>query len=72
MERITRSRSSDESAIGAVAADVFADNTQAWSGDHCMDPAHVPGVFLSNRPGARAGSALGTVVDLQAGQALGG
>jgi bisphosphoglycerate-independent phosphoglycerate mutase (AlkP superfamily) len=25
------------------------DNTDAWIGDHCINPADVPGVLLSNR-----------------------
>jgi hypothetical protein len=28
---------------------VFEDNTRAWSGDHCIDPRLVPGVFFCNR-----------------------
>jgi len=28
---------------------VLEDNANAWSGDHCMDYAKVPGVLLSNR-----------------------
>jgi bisphosphoglycerate-independent phosphoglycerate mutase (AlkP superfamily) len=32
-----------------VAANVFEDNDKAWSGDHCVDPTLVPGVFFSNR-----------------------
>jgi len=43
-------RCSNESALGAVPADVITDNTEAWSGDHCMDPASVPGVLFSSRP----------------------
>jgi len=43
-------RSSDESAAGAVPADILTDNTGAWSGDHIMDHETVPGVLLSNRP----------------------
>jgi predicted AlkP superfamily phosphohydrolase/phosphomutase len=34
---------------GAFPADVLEDNTNAWSGDHCMDFTKVPGVLLSNR-----------------------
>ena len=30
-------------------ASVFSDNVKAWSGDHCVDPHLVPGVFFSNR-----------------------
>ena len=29
---------------------VFEDNVKAWSGDHCVDPRLVPGVFFCNRP----------------------
>lgn len=35
--------------LGAFPVDVFEDNTNAWSGDHCMDYTQVPGVLLSNR-----------------------
>jgi len=42
-------RNSWECATGAVTPDVFADNTKSWSGDHCVDPSIVPGVFLCNR-----------------------
>jgi predicted AlkP superfamily phosphohydrolase/phosphomutase len=43
-------RNSWECATGAVTPDVFADNTKSWSGDHCVDPAIVPGIFFCNRP----------------------
>jgi predicted AlkP superfamily phosphohydrolase/phosphomutase len=42
-------RSSNGSALGAVALDVMEDNTGLWSGDHCMDPRTVPGVLMTNR-----------------------
>jgi predicted AlkP superfamily phosphohydrolase/phosphomutase len=35
--------------LGSFPADVLEDNTNAWSGDHCMDFTKVPGVLLSNR-----------------------
>ncbi|MBI3646661.1 MAG: alkaline phosphatase family protein [Acidobacteriales bacterium] len=35
--------------LGAFPPDVLEDNTNAWSGDHCMDYTKVPGVLLSNR-----------------------
>jgi predicted AlkP superfamily phosphohydrolase/phosphomutase len=35
--------------LGAFPADALEDNTNAWSGDHCMDFTKVPGVLLSNR-----------------------
>ena len=37
-----------DSAVGKCGAEVFADNTKAWSGDHCIHPALVPGVLFSN------------------------
>jgi predicted AlkP superfamily phosphohydrolase/phosphomutase len=42
-------RNSWECATGAVTASVFSDNTRSWSGDHCVDPDIVPGVFFCNR-----------------------
>jgi len=42
-------RISWETARGRVAGDVLTRNAKPWSGDHCMDPALVPGVLLSNR-----------------------
>jgi len=42
-------RASWDAALGKVSARVFEDNTKAWSGDHCVDPALVPGVLFSNR-----------------------
>jgi len=38
------------SAIGGVAPDIFSDNRQKWSGDHCVDASYVPGVLFSNLP----------------------
>jgi predicted AlkP superfamily phosphohydrolase/phosphomutase len=42
-------RVSWDGAMGVVAGPVFDDNTRAWSGDHCIDPRLVPGVFFCNR-----------------------
>jgi predicted AlkP superfamily phosphohydrolase/phosphomutase len=42
-------RVSWKGATGIVAGPVFDDNTKAWSGDHCIDPRLVPGVFFCNR-----------------------
>ncbi|HXE63696.1 MAG TPA: alkaline phosphatase family protein [Bryobacteraceae bacterium] len=41
-------RGSWESGVGAVAADVFANNTDAWIADHCVNPADVPGVLFTS------------------------
>ena len=35
--------------LGAFPPDELEDNTNPWSGDHCMDYTLVPGVLLSNR-----------------------
>jgi len=42
-------RTSWDCATGVVAGPVFEDNVKAWSGDHCIDPRLVPGVFFCNR-----------------------
>ena len=42
-------RASWETAIGQVTGQVFHNNVKAWSGDHCIDPSLVPGVFFCNR-----------------------
>jgi len=47
-------RHSWDCATGAVSKDVFTDNTKSWSGDHCVDPRLVPGVFWCNRPITKA------------------
>ncbi len=61
-------RHSWECATGSVTREVFTDNTRSWSGDHCVDPRLVPGVFWSNRKIDAAAPALidmaPTVLDL--------
>jgi predicted AlkP superfamily phosphohydrolase/phosphomutase len=42
-------RASWDNATGTITNTVFSDNTKSWSGDHCIDPALVPGVFFANR-----------------------
>jgi predicted AlkP superfamily phosphohydrolase/phosphomutase len=42
-------RASWSAAVGKVSASVFEDNDKCWSGDHCVDPAAVPGVLFANR-----------------------
>jgi predicted AlkP superfamily phosphohydrolase/phosphomutase len=44
--------------LGDFPTDELEDNTNAWSGDHCMDGALVPGVLLSNRKIAAPAPAL--------------
>jgi predicted AlkP superfamily phosphohydrolase/phosphomutase len=43
-------RTSNESALGKLMPEVFSDNHEEWSGDHCMDPDAVPGILLTSRP----------------------
>ena len=43
-------RTSWDCASGVVAGSVFEDNVKPWSGDHCVDPRLVPGIFLCNYP----------------------
>jgi predicted AlkP superfamily phosphohydrolase/phosphomutase len=39
-------RCSWDGATGVVSGPVFEDNVKAWSGDHCIDPRLVPGIFF--------------------------
>ncbi len=41
-------RTSGESAIGGMHPDIVGNNMDWWSGDHCMNPLHVPATFISN------------------------
>lgn len=43
-------RASWETILGGFPREQIADNTDAWSGDHCVDSTFVPGVLLCNRP----------------------
>ena len=43
-------RSSWESPLGQFPKKVFVDNRNAWTGDHCIDNSHVPGILIANRP----------------------
>ncbi len=47
-----------QTILGNFPADIFEDNTNPWSGDHCMDYTLVPGVLLSNRKIAASTPAL--------------
>jgi hypothetical protein len=54
-------RVASDSALGIVAADVFSNNLESWSGDHSMDPAHVPGVLFTSRALTRPAPSLQTL-----------
>jgi predicted AlkP superfamily phosphohydrolase/phosphomutase len=47
-----------QTILGAFPTDEIEDNTNPWSGDHCMDYTLVPGVLLSNRKIAAEAPAL--------------
>lgn len=42
-------RASWDTILGGFPRQHVLDNTEAWSGDHCVDPQFVPGVLLSSR-----------------------
>ena len=47
-------RTSWASVLGGFTPEMFMDNTNKWSGDHCMAPSCVPAVLISNRRIAKA------------------
>jgi len=42
-------RASWETTLGEFPKEVFADNLDPWSGDHCIDPTEVPATLLTNK-----------------------
>jgi predicted AlkP superfamily phosphohydrolase/phosphomutase len=42
-------RMSWKSVLGGLEAQVFSDNRDKWSGDHCVAPSLVPAILISNR-----------------------
>lgn len=42
-------RSSSDSVLGKFNKEIFIENDKKWSGDHCIDPAFVPGILFSNK-----------------------
>ena len=39
-----------QGSLGVVTPEIFQDNAQVWSGDHCsLDPDLVPGILFANR-----------------------
>ena len=60
-------RASWHTARGMCAEEVITPNRRHWKGDHCMDPAEVPGVLLASRQlddGARMADVAPTVLEL--------
>ncbi len=59
-------RVSWQSSLGVATGEVFEDNRDLWSGDHCsLDPDLVRGVFFSSKPFA-AGSRVPAIADVTA------
>ena len=54
-------RCSWASALGQITPDVFTDNDQAWSADHCMAADELPGVLFCNQALQRTNP---TLIDL--------
>ena len=54
-------RGSDESVLGGMPPAVIVDNTDPWSGDHCMDHEAVPGILLTSRPLKKPAPSLQTL-----------
>jgi len=42
-------RASWETVLGSFPKEVFVDNNDKWSGDHCIDPFWVPAVLMANK-----------------------
>ena len=42
-------RISWSSPLGRIPKEIVEDNTAKWSGDHCVAPDIVPGIFFMNR-----------------------
>jgi len=51
-------RVSWECASGRIDGPLFCDNVRPWSGDHCIDPRLVPGIFFCSRPIGRTEPSL--------------
>jgi bisphosphoglycerate-independent phosphoglycerate mutase (AlkP superfamily) len=47
-----------QTILGSFPAEELENNSNPWSGDHCMDYTLVPGVLLSNRKIAAPAPAL--------------
>jgi len=53
-----RYRASWDTILGKYPRDILLDNTDPWSGDHCMDSQFLPGVLMCNRRLAAGNPAL--------------
>jgi len=55
-------RTSWQTAVGGYPEGLIEDNRESWSGDHLVDPAHVPGVLFASRPLAAPEACVADVV----------
>ena len=51
-------RSSWGTALGTITDEVFSDNDESWSADHCMATKELPGVCFSTKPILHDGPSL--------------
>ncbi|MFC2167877.1 alkaline phosphatase family protein [Acidobacteriota bacterium] len=42
-------RASWETPLGGIPENILENNTQKWSGDHCMSPEVIPGILFTNK-----------------------
>lgn len=61
-------RASWQTSLGALGPALVEDNLQHWSGDHCIDPAAVPGVLFSSQPLERPLAGIGDLAALVLGR----
>jgi predicted AlkP superfamily phosphohydrolase/phosphomutase len=51
-------RASWKTILGGVPKDLFTDNLDPWSGDHCIDPTEVPATLVSTKKIKRSDPAI--------------
>ena len=54
-------RNSWKSILGGFEADIFKDNMDKWSGDHCIDPFFVPATLISNKKPIKTAPSLSDI-----------
>jgi predicted AlkP superfamily phosphohydrolase/phosphomutase len=54
-------RASWQTALGGVPENLIEDNAKKWSGDHCIEPAFVPGVLFTS---FKLSEELGSIADV--------
>lgn len=54
-------RASWQTALGAAGDDLVHDNSNRWSGDHCIAADEVPGILFSSHPADEYPEAIGDV-----------